>query len=78
MVRALFQFQAVKKTCYNPAVEILYFSATYDSRIEEHQRFYSSTPSGSFEMTCNNPEALKQFTLGKYYYFDVHEAPEFK
>lgn len=78
MVRALMQLQSVTENCYNKNSKTLRFSVSYDSRIPEAQRFYDSTPSGSFEMTVNNPEALAQLELGKFYYFDVHEAPPFE
>lgn len=42
----------------------------------ENARFTKATPSGEIWMAIDNPEALKQFELGKEYYVDFHPAPE--
>ena len=49
----------------------LTFEARYDESIAEDIRFAKATPCGKFEMTCDNPAALKQLELGKHYYFDI-------
>ena len=49
----------------------LIFEASYDDTIAEDRRFCKATPSGKFEMVVDNPEALKFFEIGKYYYFDA-------
>lgn len=73
-VRALFQLVAIKE--HFTGSKTLTFGAEYDNTIEEHRRFQKATPYGQFEMTVDNPAALEQFHLGKYYYFDVSPRPE--
>lgn len=38
--------------------------------IPEHERFHKYTPSGSLEMTVDNPPAAEQFVPGAFYYVD--------
>ena len=42
--------------------------ARYDDTIAEDRRFQAATPSGSVEMTIDNPRALELFEVGKSYY----------
>ncbi|MFP3564710.1 hypothetical protein [Paraburkholderia sp. SIMBA_030] len=73
-VRAKFQLQSVTAHAWSPTSKTLKFSAMYDTSIPEDQRFQKATPSGSFEMTVDNPAALEQFNLGEHYYFDITPA----
>lgn len=43
---------------------------------EENLIFGDATPSGEVKMTIVNPEAAKQFEIGKAYYVDFNPAPE--
>lgn len=52
----------------------LLFQCQYDDKIPEDQKFCKATPSGEARFTIDNPEAIKQFTIGKSYYFDISEA----
>ena len=52
----------------------LKFTCQYDSNTPEDQRFQKATPSGSCEMSVDNPAALAQFQLGKAYYVDFTPA----
>jgi hypothetical protein len=54
----------------------LKFSSLYDTSIPEDQRFQKATPSASAEFLIDNPEALKQFTLGESYYVDFTPVPK--
>lgn len=72
MVRAMFVLNEVTEFAYGG--KQLKFDAQYDSSILD-QSFAKATPSGSFTMRCDNPVALAQFTVGRKYYFDVHEVP---
>ena len=36
----------------------------------ENKAFWEATPSGSIELNINNPEAVKEYELGKEYYVD--------
>ena len=53
---------------------IIRFTGVCDDSTEENRRFSKYTPSGYFEIHCNNPTVLKNLELGKYYYFDIYEA----
>ncbi|MGM0882617.1 MAG: hypothetical protein ACQEXQ_16440 [Bacillota bacterium] len=41
---------------------------------EENKRFYKYSPSGKIELCIMNPEAAKQFEVGKSYYVDFTPA----
>lgn len=41
----------------------------------ENTKFWDASPGGSFELNCVNAEAVKQFDIGKEYYFDISPAP---
>ena len=75
-VRAKFQLQSITAHHWNKDCKTLKFFASYDPSIPEDLRFQKATPSGSFEMTVDNPAALAQFELGNQYYFDVTQAPD--
>lgn len=77
-IRAKFQLQSITGHYWSNSTKTLKFYASYDSSIPEDQRFAQATPSGTFEMTVDNPAALAQFELGKQYYFDITpaDAPE--
>jgi len=40
------------------------------SNSPENQKFWNATPSGKIEISIVNPEAVKEFDLGKEYYVD--------
>ena len=42
----------------------------------ENRDFTKATPSGTVEMTINNPAAAVQFKPGRYYYVDFEECSE--
>lgn len=74
MVRAKFQLQEVTENYWNKNAKKLVFRPSYDTSIPEDQRFATATPSGEFSMQVDNPAALAQLEIGKYYYFDISEA----
>lgn len=76
MVRAKFKLVSVTENWYNSATGArkLRFEPVYDQSISEDVVFQKFTPSGVFEMECNNPAALAQFEIGKSYYFDMSPA----
>jgi hypothetical protein len=51
------------------------FTPEYDSDIEEDRRFNKYSPSGRFEITCNNPAVIEQYKIGTYWYFDSSPVP---
>lgn len=73
-VRAKFRLTSITEHHWNPTSRTLRFQAEYDQSIPEDRRFYDATPTGSFEMLCNNPSATGQFEIGKAYYIDLTPA----
>lgn len=43
---------------------------------EANKTWSKWTPSGSFDLSINNPEALKQFEVGQTYFVDFTPAPQ--
>jgi hypothetical protein len=68
-VRAKFQLVSIEEHAFGG--KTLKFSAQYDDRIPEDRRFMKATPWGEFSMCVDNPDALKQFENGKFYYLDM-------
>jgi hypothetical protein len=52
----------------------LKMSTVMDNSTEENRRFTKATPWGQLSFGIDNPEALKQFEVGKYYYADFSLA----
>jgi len=74
-VRAKFKLTSIRQSCYGvPHARTLRFEAQYDGSVPEDVCFSNTTPTGHFEMECNNQAALDQFELGKNYYFDITPA----
>ena len=71
-VRAKFQLNSITNYAYGG--KQLKFAVVYDTSTEENRRFTKATPSGQMEMTIDNPEAVAQFELGKFYYADCSPA----
>ena len=71
MVRAKLRVESINgnkivlRTVYEPDA----------SKDTENARFTQATPWGMVEMGIDNPTALSQFAVGKYYYADFSEAP---
>lgn len=42
----------------------------YDDTIPEDRRFAQATPNGHLEMQVDNPAALAELKLGRYFYLD--------
>ena len=52
-------------------VASLEFSAVHsEDPNSENRKFWEATPSGKIELNIVNPEALKDFDIGKEYYVD--------
>ncbi len=71
-VRAKFCLISITERAY--AGKTLKFDATYDNATPEDQRFRKATPSGMIEIEIDNPIAVLQFEVGKYYYVDFTPA----
>jgi hypothetical protein len=74
MVRGKFQVTAITEHSY-PTKEIE-FATVYDTSIPEDQRFLKATPYGSIKMSVDNPVALEQLKLGRFFYVDFTEVPQ--
>ncbi len=48
----------------------VHLAPRYDERIPEDRRFAQATPSGTLEMTVDNPAALAELALGRTFYLD--------
>jgi hypothetical protein len=72
--RAKFQCLSVTDHGWNKTVRL---QVVY-SRVEgtENYDFTKATPSGTVEMTIDNPAAAVQFVPQRYYYVDFEECPE--
>lgn len=73
-VRAKLQLQSETKHSWGG--KTLGFACQYDASIPDDQRFMKATPTGSLNITIDNPAAIEQFQLGKYYYIDFVPMPE--
>lgn len=68
-IRAKFQCQEENRSYWRgPDSRVVKFAAVYDPELPEDQRFCKATPTGTLEMTVDNPSA--RFTLGAFYYLD--------
>ena len=52
----------------------LNFTPVYGTGSDENKAFWDATPSGSLQLGVVNPEAWKEFELGKEYYLDFMPA----
>jgi hypothetical protein len=79
-VRAKFKLNSYKTSLYSQngkTVELrtLEFSPPYSNDPNsENGKFFNATPYGKIELGTVNPEAWKQFELGKEYYIDFVPA----
>lgn len=77
MVRAKFKVESVECTLHgNEKLQTIKLSPVYKNGDpnSENSKFWRWSPSGSIQLGCLNPEASKQFELGKEYYIDFTPA----
>jgi hypothetical protein len=72
-VRAKFTVQSITSHAHGQAKTVR-LNAVCADEVPENQRYHRYTPSGSLEITIDNPAALEQFELGKSYYLDFTPA----
>lgn len=73
-VRAKFVVNSITRTLFGKEEgQVIKLSPVY-SDSPENKEFYKWTPAGSCELGTVNPEAAKQFELGKSYYLDFSPA----
>lgn len=70
-VRAKFRVSSVTDFGFTKQVKLV---AVADDGIPENRRYHKATPSGTIEMTIDNPPASDQFTPGKQFYVDFTPA----
>lgn len=66
-VRAKFRVSSVTDFGFTKQVKLV---AVSDDGIPENQRYHKATPSGTLEMTIDNPPASDQFAPGREFYVD--------
>lgn len=67
-VRAKFKCQSV--TDHAGGMRIAKLTAVCADEVPENQRYHRYTPSGSIEISIDNPSAAAEFVPGKSYYLD--------
>jgi hypothetical protein len=71
MVRAKFRVNNIRTYTDDPnGLKTIVLHAVYDDGIPENQRFAQATPSGTIEITINNPPASDVFKHGQEFYVD--------
>lgn len=74
MVRGKFQVIEVAQVNWSKDTRKIKLQAVYDQTTEENRRYAKATPSGSIEMTIDNPPASDALALGKTFYVDFTPA----
>jgi hypothetical protein len=72
------KFTVISWTDFGTSSRSVKLMPIYDTDTPEDQRFAKATPSGSIEMTIDNPVALAELQIGKRFYVDFIpvEAPQ--
>lgn len=76
-VRAKFKVDRIERTLYSgEELQTIVLSPVYKTNDpeDENSKFWKWSPSGSLHLGTLNPEASKQFELGKEYYIDFTPA----
>jgi hypothetical protein len=75
-VRAKFTVQEVTRFSYSDSATRVKLSAVCADEVEENQRYHRYTPSGSIELTIDNPPASAVFAPGRTFYVDFTEVAQ--
>lgn len=70
--RGKFQCLTEKRNSWSKTAVTYVFAAVCNDGTPENERYHRYTPSGSVEITVDNPNVV--FELGKSYYVDFTEA----
>jgi hypothetical protein len=70
--RGKFHCQSEKRVYWNSDVRVYSFAAVCNDGTPENERYHRYTPSGSIEITVDNPSV--SFEPGKFYFVDFIEA----
>jgi hypothetical protein len=73
-VRAKFTVQSITQHAGWKDARVVRLSPVAADGIPENERYHKYTPSGSIELTIDNPAASGQFELGKSFYVDFTPA----
>lgn len=71
-VRAKFLCHGFAESTHFPGARVYSFMAVYDDGTPENQRYAKTSPTGSLNITVDNPDVT--FLSGKYYYLDFTPA----
>ena len=71
MLKAMFQVQKVARTIYGGAIEVT-LAPQRDTTIKDGERLM--VPDGTIQIYVDNPEAVKFFELGKFFYVHFTEV----
>jgi hypothetical protein len=75
MVRAKFEVISIEEAMSDVDVGRVILQPVYDEDPNsENGKFFRYTPAGQIDLSTINPEALKQFEVGKEYYVDFTPA----
>lgn len=74
-VRAKFVCTSIKSVNWSPTLKVYGFSAVGDDGIPENKRYHKYTPSGTIELSVDNPAVDGFYELGKSYYLDFTPVP---
>lgn len=75
-VRAKFKVDSIERSKHygeGSEMQTIKMTPVYGNS-EENKKFYAASPSGQIHLGTINPEAAKQFELGKEYYVDFTPA----
>lgn len=73
-IRAKMVLESVIPNNYSGSQAI--FRCSYDAKkAPEDVSFAKATPSGEARYTIDNPDAVRQLTIGAAYYFDISPVP---
>jgi hypothetical protein len=73
-IRCKMQLESVIPNTWGGSQAI--FRCSYDERIcKEDVSFCEATPSGEARFQIDNPDAIKQLVIGRYYYVDFTMVP---
>lgn len=79
MVRAKFKVSSVTEHLYGKEVmKTVALEPVFGgpNESEENKKFFKWTPSGKVELGTLNPDAAKEFEIGKEYYIDFSKCEE--
>jgi len=74
MVRAKFRVVLKREADGSQLIKLEPVGKT-NSPKDENSKFFKYTPGGSIDLYCCNPDAVRQFEVGKEYYVDFTPAP---